>query len=153
MIQKGIIKHICLNKISLCMFAFHVKDREKKTHKKLLFVLLLPFIFSLLCHKVRGCKRITDVLHLLCVFVIVLLICAFLSIFRAANTKLSHCISLAVSFQPFHHSSNAEMLQKSSYCVDTIFFLLSFTRFFFICFFLLNTHRVDNREKTKKMFK
>lgn len=29
MIQKGIIK---LNKISLCVFAFHVKDREKK-HK------------------------------------------------------------------------------------------------------------------------
>lgn len=70
----GIIKHICLNKISLCMFAFHVKKKtaKKKQHKTVISSLFFCIFSSFsVFHKVRGCKRITDVLHLLYVFVIV----------------------------------------------------------------------------------
>lgn len=103
--------------------------------RKLLFFVVysysISFNHSLFCycssishkHTVRGYKRITDVLQLLCVFVIVSLfilccfiscvcvcffslICAFLSIscIQVTNIKMRRLrLALFVSSQPFHH--------------------------------------------------
>lgn len=103
------------------MFAFHVKDREKNTQKLLFFVcvflfLLSPCVRHLFCslssfslthrESVAG-KRITDVLHLLCVFVIVSLffvdMCIFIYLSRVTqvtNIKSSRLrLALFVSSQ------------------------------------------------------
>lgn len=132
----GIIKHICLNGKNFSLFLF-VFQRPRKNNKKRFFSLS---IFT----KVRGCKRKTDVLHLLCVFVIVLfffsLICAFLSIsllIQANNFEnCSFRLFIHIIFFPgyFHHSSNDERcLVKSSYCVE-LFELVFFSSSFFFSF-------------------
>lgn len=81
----GIIKHICLNKKISLYICLYSKDREKNNKKR---------FFSLgIFTKVRGCKRKTDVLHLLCVFVIVLFfffvdMCIFIYLFTLASQQL-----------------------------------------------------------------